>query len=115
MNAPYDTTTGRKQDCRVTFINAVREHIPNPLSFFTLTSENAHDARLIHEAWPQASIRGVEKKTDVFNHILNHHHIIDPYKGTVGEYVRDHADMFRRGKYRYFDAAFIDYTGTAKK
>jgi hypothetical protein len=109
MNAPYATNTGPKQKCREAFIAAVRENIPQPRNFFLLPSKDAHDAVLVHRNWPHARIVGVEKDTMIFDYIDRQHHNIYPFKMTVHQYV----SAFRYIPQPPFDAAFIDYTGTA--
>jgi hypothetical protein len=109
MNAPYATRTGPKQECREAFIAAVRANIVQPRNFFLLPSQDAYDADLVHQHWPQARITGVEKDTAIFDHLDRQHPNIYPFKMTVHQYV----SHFRHITQPPFDAAFIDYTGTA--
>lgn len=106
---PYDTLDGEKQRCRELFVETVSDNITSPKYFFVLPAENAHDAKLIKQTWPQSRIEGVEVNRKVFNHIEEQHsHIINKmYNETVGDYVQ-HTKGRRQMP---FDAAFLDYTG----
>jgi hypothetical protein len=113
MTAPFDTTTGEKQICRERFIAAVADYISNPSDIFVLPSENARDATMLWERWPEVRIDGVERDEAVFKHI-NRTHRLRVYHGTVGGYIRTMIDCDRELKAPTFDAAFLDYMGAAK-
>jgi hypothetical protein len=111
--APYDTDEGPKQECRQTFIEAIARHIPEPRNFLMLPSKHAHDAVLVSHRWPKARIIGVERDIAIFEHIDRTYPNIVPFRGTVGEYLASHIDLFRAGRLSPFDASFLDYTGQA--
>jgi hypothetical protein len=114
MSAPFDTANGEKQACREAFVRAVHEHIPRPADFFLLPSENAHDAVLIWEHWPNARIVGVEKDAYIFDRIRTEHRRLNIHNSSVGGYVRTMAvNRDRELKPLRFDAAFLDYMGAA--
>jgi hypothetical protein len=115
MTVPYDTTEGPKQECRVRFIQAVAEHIADPRHFFMLPSRNAHDAILVSQHWPHARIVGVEQDTAIFDYIDRTHRNINPFRGTVRDYIEFHREAFRTCRIKPFDAAFLDYTGQASR
>ena len=105
---PWSVVSGEKQNCRMDFIAATRDHIPNPRNFFILPSEDAHDATAIHSQWPSARIAGIEQDTKVFEHIEAKHLNVHIEHMTMRKYV-DRMALYPNGV--EFDSAFIDYTG----
>lgn len=105
---PWATATGDKQNCRMDFIAATRDHIPSPRNFFILPSEDAHDATAIHNQWPSARIAGIEQDAKVFEHIEAKHLNVHIEHMTMRKYV-DRMVLCPNGV--EFDSAFLDYTG----
>jgi hypothetical protein len=114
VTVPFDTATGEKQICREHFIAAIADHIPNPSDIFVLPSENARDALMLWERWPEVRIEGVERDGALFEHINRTHRRLRVLRGTVGGYIRTWMVGDRELKAPTFDAAFLDYMGAAK-
>ena len=114
VTAPFDTATGEKQICRERFIAAIAEYIPNPSDIFVLPSENARDATMLWERWPEVRIDGVERDNAVFEHINRTHRRLRVYQSTIRGYIRTMMVRDRELKAPTFDAAFLDYMGAAK-
>jgi hypothetical protein len=114
VTAPFDTIAGEKQICRERFVTAIADCIPNPSDIFLLPSENARDATMLWERWPEVRIDGVERDGAIFEHINRTHRRLRVYQGTVGGYIRTMLVRDRELKAPTFDAAFLDYMGAAK-
>src|SRR6478752_3569272 len=104
----WDTTTGDKATCRQVFLTAVAEHVAKPTEFFVLPSSDAHEVTLLKARWPNSRIRGVERDTNVFEHIQRTHFGVHVDRMSVRQFV-DREIAHPSGV--CFDAAFLDYTG----